>query len=351
MNMKINLNKKQKIIVGTIVGLVAVIGITGYKIVSKNIKENKKLESTVDLYPVPGKEKIFMSGKVLPIKSEKLFVGPDQGELNEIKVDNGVYVEKGTTIFTCKNTSQINEISDLNSQISSKKKEKSNALDEESKIIIDSEIKELNNQISKLNKTAYQAVYAPFSGRVYINNEASKNDNSSYIAVIESEDFYVKGQVNEKDSYKIKLNEDVEVTAFATKEKYKGYISYLSERPLDSEELSQDVGSNSGMSQYGLKINLNTQQNLKNGLNVQILALYGGEDKKIPNTAIEKEGSKSFVYKVTGNVAYKTEVKVIEEKEEFVYVSRGVKEGDTIVKDIKTKPIKDGQEVNIGKDK
>lgn len=345
-NMK--LSKKQKIIGYITIGVIAIGGFLGYTSIKSNIENQKMMDSRVDLYTVVGKEKIFMNGKITPNKLQKLFVGADQGELNNIKVSNSQYVEKGTALFTCKNKSQINEISTLNTQISEKKKEKQKALNEESKQSIDMEIKELNKQLGVLNKTAYQTVYAPFSGNVYLNNQESRGDASKEVMTIQTNSFYVKAQANERDSYKIAEGKSVEITTLATKAKYNGKITHIGDIPVEGDDLSQGFGNDTGMTQYGVDVSLDNQENLKSGLHVQLVALYGSEDKKIPNEAILKEGNKSYVYKVSNNIASKIEVKVSQVKDGFNLVSRGVVEGDQIIEDLKGKDIKDGQEVFAG---
>ncbi|MGL5315450.1 MAG: efflux RND transporter periplasmic adaptor subunit, partial [Peptostreptococcaceae bacterium] len=265
--------------------------------------------------------------------------------LSEIKVEDKAYVEKGAPLFTCKNSSQIKEIESLKSQISDKTKEKSSASDEEAKKSIDEEIKQLNKQISELNKTAYSTVYAPFSGNVYLNE---KSDDVSYVMTLETIELYIKGQTNERDSYKISVNQGVEITAIATNDKYNGKIIEISNRPYEGEDLSQGYGSDSNMTKYEVKISLDSQGNLKNGLNVQIVALSGTTATKVPNVSVLEEENKYYVYKVKNDVAYKTEVKVLEKKDEYYLIEDGLKENDQIVKDLTIREIEDGEKLYIG---
>lgn len=342
----LNLNKKQKIILSIVTLAVTIGGTVASLSYSKQLKEQKIMQSTVEMYDVSGKEKIFMNGKVLPTKSEKLFISPEYGKLDKIQVNNEQYVEKGTPIFTCKNQEQLKEIKSLESQISTKKRELTSLIDDESKEMINLEIKEINNNIKELKKTAYSTVYAPFNGRVYINDEIS-GEESSYVAIIESTEFYVKAQVNERDSYKVKVHQDAEVTTIANKEKHYGSISYISSRPYEGNDGEQSFGSDSNMAKYGLNIKLDNQNNLKSGLNSQIVVSYGTDDKKIPYESLEIEGNKSYVYKIIDNKAYKTEVTVRSENGEFAFISKGLKENDVIIKSLIDKKIEDGQEVYI----
>lgn len=346
-NFKNNLNKKKKIIIGvTSLALIAG-GLFGFKIVRENILKKQLMESKVELYEVPGQEKVFLKGKVIPIKSEELFVGEGQGKLDQIKVEDRVFVEKGEPLFTCKNDEQIKEISNLKSQIEKKKKDKNVEIDEEIKKAIDEEIKQLNNQINELNKTAFSTVYAPFSGKAYVNEDRSVGKP---IIILETSEFYVKGQVNERDSYKIKLNQGVEVKAMATNEKYSGKITDIGDRPLSNEELDSVYSSDSGMSQYRVKVSIENQDNLKNGLNVQMTALSGNSNKKIPKTAIVKDIDNYYVYKVENETVYKRQIQVKEEKDDYYLVENGVNEGDEIIIDAVGRNFEDGEKVYTGKD-
>ncbi|WP_394861837.1 efflux RND transporter periplasmic adaptor subunit [Paraclostridium bifermentans] len=343
---KIKLSKKQKIIL-TILTLGITIGgsVTAISY-RKNLKEQKIMESTVEMYDVSGKEKIFMNGIVVPTKSEKLFLSADQGKLDKIQVNNEQYVEKGTPIFTCKNQDKLTEILSLESQLETKKKELSYISDDENKNMANIEIEELKNNINELKKTAYSTVYAPFNGRVYINDETI-GEESSYVAIIESTEFYVKAQVNERDSYKVKVHQNAEVTTIANKEKHYGSISYISNRPYESNDGEQGFGNDSNMTKYGLNIKLDTQNNLKSGLNAQIVIEYGTDDKKIPYEALEIDGDKSYVYKIVDNKALRTQVVVSSENGDFAFISKGLKEDDVIIKSLVGKKIGDGQEIYI----
>lgn len=344
---KIKLNKKQKIILSILTLGITIGGSVTAISYRKNLKEQKIMESTVEMYDVSGKEKIFMNGIVVPTKSEKLFLSADQGKLDKIQVNNEQYVEKGTPIFTCKNQDKLAEILSLESQLETKKKELSYISDDENKNLANIEIEELKNNINELKKSAYSTIYAPFNGRVYINDERSTGDEGSHIATIESTEFYVKAQINERDSYKIKVHQNAEVTTIANKEKYYGSISYISSRPYEGADGEQSFGVDSNMTKYGLNIKLDTQSNLKSGLNAQIVVLHGTDDKKIPYEALEIDGDKSYVYKIVDNKALRAQVAISSENGDFAFISKGLEEDDVIIKSLVDKKIEDGQEIYI----
>ncbi len=347
---KIKLSKKQQIIACIAVGVISFGGFQTYVSVKEDMKYQKQMENLFDIYTVVGKEKIFMTGKVEPNKSENIYVSAEKGELYKVNVEDKQYVEKGTVLLTYKDNSKVEEIKNINLQIAQKKKEKESSEDEEMKKALDEEIKQLNKQISDLNKGVYQYVYAPFNGKIYLNTDSDKNDATKPVMKIQSPDFYVKAQVNERDSYKIKNNQNIKITTLATKEKYDGIISNISDIPLESAELNQGYNNDSGMSQYEVKVNLESQDNLKSGLHVQLTALYGDENRKIPNSSVINENGKHYVYKVKNKIAHKTEITVVDEKEGYTLVSSGLKERDEIVINVQDRTIEDGQEIYTGED-
>lgn len=347
---KIKLSKKQQIIACIAVGVISFGGFSTYVSIKQDKDYQKKMESLVDIYTVSGKEKIFMMGKVEPNKSENIYLSTEKGELYKINVENKQYVEKGTVLLTYKDSSKSEEIKNINLEISQKKKERESLQEEEMKKALDEEIKQLNKQISDLNKLVYQYVYAPFNGKVYLNTDSDKNDATKPIMKIQSSGFYVKAQVNERDSYKIENNQNIKITALATKEQYDGIISSISDIPLESGELDQGYSNDSGMSQYEVKVNLESQDNLKSGLHVQLTALNGDENRKIPNSSVINENGKYYVYKVKNKIAYKTEIKVVDEKEGYTLVSSGLKERDEVIRDIQGRTIEDGKEIYTGED-
>ncbi|MGL5718350.1 MAG: efflux RND transporter periplasmic adaptor subunit [Paraclostridium sp.] len=314
----------------------------------KKLGKNQKVVAGIVSVVIAGQEKIFMTGEVVPGNLQEIFVESDQGKLDSIKVVEGQYVEKGQVLFTCKNEEQIKEIATLNTELANKKKEKQNAPDEESKKIVEEEIKNINTQIGTLNKTAYQTVYAPFSGTVYLTKQSVGGEGTSSVLTIETTNLYVDATVNERDSYRISKNQKVELTSLATKEKYDGTISKIGNRPIEGG--NEGYGSGSGMSQYPVEICLDSQENLKNGIHMQIVALHGEDYKKIPTSAIKEENGKTYVFVIEGSTAYKKEVKIIESGNEITVVEGKLKENDMIAKDLIYTNIEDGDRVYTQED-
>ena len=168
---KIRKNKsiKKKIVIGTIITGVIITG--GFMLLKDNNSVSEQIDVGPEIYSVPGKEKIFVNGKVIPVQSKDLFIDGDMGELDKINVDNGIKVEKGTSLFTCKNESIISELNDRKEELSKKEKEKQNIIDEAIKTELEAEIDEIKSDISRLESKAYITINAPFAGKVYINDD------------------------------------------------------------------------------------------------------------------------------------------------------------------------------------
>lgn len=350
MKKNIKLGKK-KVIIGSI--LIIAIFISGFVVFKKkNSNVGEEVKATPEIYTIPGKEKIFVNGKIVPNKSEDFFIDGDNGELDEIKVEDGQKVEKGTVLFTCKNKSAISEIEDLKDQIKTKEDEKKNIEDELLKKPIESEIEQLNRQLKKFEDKAYSTVNAPFSGKVYINEKLQGENQTPSIMTLESEDFYIKGQASEQDLSKVSLNQEIKILVYSTKENFKGKITFIGDRPSTNQSGVENVG-NQNMSYYDIKINFLENQdltNVKNGFHVQNTIEVSNKKIKVPYTSLIQEDEKRFLYKVIDGIVYKQEVKTEETNDEFAVVTEGVGENDEVIRYANDKTIKEGESIYPSKE-
>lgn len=334
------ISKKQVIIGGVVVALVLV---GGYFVLKEYNK--KKLEAQVtlspEIYTVPEKEKINIDSEIVPTKTKNLFVNGPNEELDEIEVEDGQSIQEGTTLFKCKNEKVISEIEDLKEKIQNKQNERNNLKTEEEKKNITEDIDELNKKVANLEELAYKSVNAPFSGVVYLGEE-NHNENPA-IMILESNELYVKGQVSEDELSKISLNQEVDILVNSTKQKLKGKIIYVGQRPSRQD-------SKKDMSYYDIKIGfLENQdlQNIKNGFHVKTTAEVINHQIKVPYTALLQTDEKRFVYKVIDGIIYKQEVKTSETNEKYAVITEGVGENDKIIKNADNKDIKEGEKIII----
>lgn len=338
------MSKKVKIIIISVIAVIAVGGI-GFATMRSNNSKIVMDEMPVDLYTIPGKEKVVMTGKIVPLKSENISIPVGFSEIDKMNVEDGKVVKKGDLLFTCKNTESLNEVATLNATLTGKKKALEKA-DEETKPIIEEEISQLNTQIANLNKNAYKSVYAPFEGKIYMQESQGENGVKSKNIILETQDYYIKTQTNEIDLVKLAIEQEVDIIVTSTKEKIKGKISLIGDRPLESVE--NQGGYNPGgtsFANFDIKITPDTQEKLKNGFAVQIIAQYGKSEYKIPHSAVIEEDGKTFVFKIIDDIATKTEITIKEKTNDFILVDTGLGEEEIIARDSLDMRLIDGQNI------
>ena len=341
------MSKKVKIIIISAVAVIGIGGFVGVKIFN-NRNNNKMMEQNmVELYTIPGKEKIFLTGKILPKQSEAFNIDGEFGELDKINVKDGQAVKKGDLLYSMKNTENINQISDLKTQVANKQNQLKNVADEESKGMLNSEITDLNSQITSLNKKTYKSVYAPFAGKVYLpESKVGTEGEIGALMVLETTDFYVKTETTEMEIVKLKKGQEIDIVVNATKGKAKGKIESIGERPIDGGEISSSYdGGGASYASFPIKIAVEEQKNLKNGFGVQAIAQFGSNENKLPLTSVLEENGKHFVFKIVNDVAKKSEIKVKERTDKHYVVIDGLSENDIIARDVSIPSIVDGQNI------
>ena len=314
-------SKNKKILIGTII--IIALG-SGVFIFTKNNNKNDntiKTENMIETYTIADNEKIFINGKIVPTESKDFNI-PTEGEISKLNVDNGKLVKKGDLLFTTENESILNEIESLKIQINDL--EKSNS---ENDPIINSEINKLNSQISILNKKAYINTYAPFDGKIYLNEESNISDSS--FMTLQSNTFYMKGITSEQDLSRLKIDDPAEVLILSTEQKIIGRISFISDRPTSSENMA---GENSSLSYYDINISFEDQENLVNGFHVQASIEIIDNLSKIPTSALVKTDDEVYVFKVIDGILKKQNVEIVSSNDEFTVIKSGLDKNDIIVK-------------------
>lgn len=314
-------SKNKKILIGTII--IIALG-SGVFIFTKNNNKNDntiKTENMIETYTIADNEKIFINGKIVPTESKDFNI-PTEGEISKLNVDNGKLVKKGDLLFTTENESILNEIDSLKIQINDL--EKSNS---ENDPIINSEINKLNSQISILNKKAYINTYAPFDGKIYLNEESNTSDSS--FMTLQSNTFYMKGIASEQDLSRLKIDDPAEVLILSTEQKIIGRISFISDRPTSSENMA---GENSSLSYYDINISFEDQENLVNGFHVQASIEIIDNLSKIPTSALVKTNNEVYVFKIIDGILKKQNVEIVSSNDEFAVIKSGLDKNDIIVK-------------------
>lgn len=333
--------KNKKVLIG--VGVVIVLA-TGIFIYNKNKNNNEELgevENYIETYTIADNEKVFINGKILPTES-KDFNPSSEGEISKLNVTNGKIVKKGDLLFTCKNDAILNEIDGLKSQVSELKK--SNSSDDP---LINTEISKLNAQISALDKKAYINTYAPFDGKVYLNEQSENATEATSFMTLQSNQFYMQGQASEQDLSKLQIDDPVDVLVFSTDKKVTGRISFISDRP-SSQTNDMNMGGQGSLSYYDISISFDNQEGLVNGFHVQASIEIRDSLSKIPTSCILRDtNDKPYVFEDKNGILKKQIVEIASTNEEFTVIKSGLDKNDVLVR-YPSEDMKEGDPIDTG---
>lgn len=336
--------KNKKVVVGLGAFVIIALGV-GVFIYNKNKLNNEQLDemqSYVETYTIADNEKIFINGTIVPTKSKDF--NPTE-EISKLNVTNGKVVKEGDLLYTVKNQSILDEIDDLKVQLSEAKKINT-ANDPVLKTEKDKEISKLNAQISILDKKAYTSTYAPFTGKVYLNEQSESSEQTSSLMTVISNEFYMKGQASEQDLSKLQLDDPVDVLVFSNDKNLAGRISFISDRP-SSETTDMNMGGQGNLSYYDINIAFDNQEGLVNGFHVQANIEIQDSLAKIPTSAIIRIEDKPYVFKDLNGIIKKQSVEISSENEEFTVVKAGLDKKDVIIR-YPSEDMKEGDPVNTG---
>ncbi|MEG0051574.1 MAG: HlyD family efflux transporter periplasmic adaptor subunit [Terrisporobacter sp.] len=345
MSFKLNF-KSKKVRIGMIIAVIVVLGV-GFNIY-KNFKMNdvelEGMSEGIETYSIPDNEKIFINGAITPKESKDLSLEAGY-EIYSLNVSNGQSVTKGEAIFTAKSSENVSQIKELEQQISDLKNG-SQSDEESSDTSINSEIAKINSDIKKLKNKSYITVYAPFSGKVYMNEDKTSEEEIPSYMTIESNEYYMKGQVSEQDLPKLRKSLPVNVYVFATEEKLTGRISSISERPTSGGAEVEGEMTGSSLSYYDVCVEFDNQEKLTNGFHIQASVEVKNKNPKVPASALKKDKNGYFVYKVVGGRLSKQSVEVENQTEDFAVLRSGLVQKDVIVT-VPTDEMKEGDEVPV----
>ncbi|MGL6106462.1 efflux RND transporter periplasmic adaptor subunit [Romboutsia sp.] len=333
-------NKKIKIGISVFI-LIGLIG-GGYYLTRLNLLEKDTevtVNNTLETYTIADNEKVFINGVILPLKS-KNFAPSTQGEISKLNVTNGKIVKEGDFLFTTKNQSILDEIENLNSQLTSIK---SSSLENDPST--KTEILKLQSQISSLNKKAYINTNAPFAGKIYLDEQQENTEQQGIAMTLESNEFYMKGQVSEQDLPKLQVDDPVNVLVLSTNTKVAGRISYISDRPSSSSE-GVNTNSQSQLSYYDISVSFDNQENLVNGFHVQASVEIKDSICKVPSSAILRDkNEKPYVFETLNGILKKQTVQIQSQNDEYTVVKGGLDKKDIILR-YPTPEMKEGDDIS-----
>lgn len=289
------MSKKKKIILGIVLGIIVLA--IGVKLLFGGKASDKPVaESNIEYYTVEDVEQVFINGIVTPTESKEFIKDATLGKLGDLNVKNGDNIEKDTVLYQYVDETSDNQITELKFQIESTQAEKekaarqmqlelnelgqnkeatNNASTQESISLkydlnsYDIKMGQLQSQIDELYNKQVNQVTAPFSGQITI---AQEQNRDSAIMTLTSNDFYVEGEVNERDLSKIKVKQPAEVRTIADNKVYQGEITYISTSPTTAQ--TNQAGANQGgstgaLSTYTVKLTLKDGQDVRTGFHVQ----------------------------------------------------------------------------------
>ncbi|MGL4911193.1 MAG: efflux RND transporter periplasmic adaptor subunit [Romboutsia sp.] len=339
--------KNKKIVIGVGIFIVIALG-TGVFIYNKNKLnggDSTIEESYIETYTIADNEKIFINGAITPTKSQDF--NPIQEEMSKLNVTNGKVVKEGDLLYTIKNQSVLDEIDGLKTQVSQLKK--SNTTNDP---LLNTEISKLNAQISALDKKAYVNTYAPFAGKVYLNEQSqgSQGMEQTSFMTLQSHEFYMKGQASEQDLPKLQIDNPVDVLVFANNQKLTGRISFISDRPSTNID-QMNMGGQSNLSYYDVTIAFDNQEGLTNGFHVQASIEVQDSFVKIPTSAVmeskTEEKTEYYVFEDLNGILKKRIIEIYDQNDEFTTVQSGLDKNIAIIR-YPSEEMKEGDPVNTG---
>lgn len=310
----------------------------------------------IDYYTVPSMQQVFVNGVVKPEQSQEFNKEESLGTIGELKVKNGESVKKGKLFYTYENKEVASQISDLQNQVARMETQKSNAeyklnlaiknwknQPEEERVgsleeikmdmstaDIEAEIKEIYNNIKSLKGERYTQVVAPFDGKVYI--PEVKDANSAILKLI-SDKFYVSGTVNERDVEKLAPDQVADIKVISNDRTVSGKVTFIDQNP--SVDSGDDMGyyGNEGttMSNYPVKLSLDTLKGIRNGYHVQAVINIGKEAITIPTASIHSEDDQSYVLVNDFGTVVRRVIQLGEEEGESTVITSGLEAEDQII--------------------
>jgi len=396
------MTKKKGFIIGGALLAVLIIaylafGLNGKKETEESMEVPE--DNGIEYFDIVGLKQVFINGTVTPVRSQEFVKDDTLGKLGDLQVNNGDMVEEGTILYQYVDPNSDKEISELKSSIQSAEADRYKAVRQmelelkqlasgnaapteegeepapsqdtpEAREAIalrydinsfDVRLNQLQEQLNDVMARQVNQVKAPFKGKVSIPQEKTRD---SAILNLTSEDYYVVGTVNEKDVEKLKVDQKANIKIIANNENVSGAITYISETPGQggSSGGEGEMGGSGNLSNYTVKLSIDSKENLKNGFHVQAAVNLNDKPIKIPSKAVKHDGDQAYVLvddfgtvlrkNITIKEAEKAEAKEEDKKaksdkkeeagkEKEVEVTQGLEAMDRVIVNSKT-PLKDG---------
>lgn len=369
------MKKKAWLITGIIILVIALVGgglfVQHRRSQADEMAEEENLIETVEVYK---QDPISAEGVAKLSTDDHYYYQSDQGQINQVLVEDGQMVEAGSLLFTYTQQEVTDQIQDLERAIGRLQTQRANLVQEEatakanlaqaqmaaqaeeaeaegqpaedltlassaevdfkSQIAeLDQEIEDNTIQLNRLRERLDDGVKARSAGKVIYNPEAL-NDPSIPLVRVVSDDITVQSSVDEYDFYALKLNRPVKMLVKATGEEKSGEITAFDEIPQSQHsqtdagegEMVDLVDTGPSTSRYAFAVKAN--ETIQPGFSVEILIQLPGFT--VPESALIKEGDKHYVMLNQDGQAQKREV-TVEKMGLLQVIMSGVKAGDEVV--------------------
>ena len=314
---------------------------------SEPTTENKKYTTVKVSQAAP----LTYSGKVEAVRSQVLV--PTSGKAQSVTVQNGDHVEQGQAVMTTFSESYEEQATEArqalakaNRQVGQQQQAVEQAQRQLAQLSRDDEgytemqnqvttarnqledargeVTDAQNKLNTLNGRVNGTVSAPFAGTVIV--EYDKTGQPS--VMLSSDELQLSTQLSEYDYPKVKVGQELKVTALATKHEQTTQLGYLANTPAQNSKAND--------SKYELTAPLDSTKFMAGQtLNVMITQTGG----QIPKTSV-KDG---HVYVVENKKAKRIAVTGTTSNGSFI-VKSGLSKGQRVIVD-PDKGLKDGKTV------
>ena len=318
------MQKKTKIIIAMIV--VITLCLIGFLLLNPKGNSKKTAEESLNIkyHNIEGINHVFINGTVTPVRSQEFVKDTSLGKLGDLQVKNGQLVEEGTLLYQYIDPNSDREVADIQGNIQSTQADRYKAArqmelelqqlskgGEEAEALggnteanresialkydingFDVRLGQMEQQLADVLERQVNKVTAPFTGKVSIPQDKTRD---SAILNLTSEDYYVVGNVNEKDVAKIKVKQPAEIQLIASKATFQGNITYISEIPNVSTGAEGAGGTSSSLSNYTVKLSIAKPKDIKNGFHVQAAINIDEKNIQIPREALKYDGDQAYV--------------------------------------------------------
>ncbi|MCJ7841049.1 HlyD family efflux transporter periplasmic adaptor subunit [Lederbergia sp. NSJ-179] len=292
-------------------------------------------------------ESILVTGQIVPESEQKVYAEPENGEIQEFKVEENKKVKKGDPLFVYDSSKlsrefdktvrerdlvnkraqiEINQIAELNKRIKEAKQKVGRKIDPEAEVaeeaVTQDDVNQLENEkvqaemdheatkeeIQSIQETINEldaqikamTVVSKIDGIVVkVNKNVEKTETGStepVVHIISSQPYKVIGTMNEFDAVKIAKDQPVVIRPKVFKDReWKGVVESVSQFPTDDGGGGEDyemMGGGGNVTTYPFKVAITDDTTeLRQGFHVSLEVKMGGGEKSlvVPHMAIVEE--------------------------------------------------------------